>query len=268
MTKADWREPTTDGEASARSRGRRRFNALQRDRAEYRRLQVRKRLPALQAEAWASFPDGVIPRTTTGGMLHGSLAALATELGVNRATVLKDVRTIHREDARRLEIAPRVPGLREQAGVSRRGRLPRDIVWRLSCEYGCTPRDIRNDLAIMDRTTPYTRPPVPPPGPWDVWARLRRPRPQRFTRQLTTLFDEETYAKLIATGHPSSIIRQAVEAWLSTGTHHHPDDCAMTVVKALDTDTQRRVLRSAMRLERPLVEVLAALVLIGSKKEV
>src|SRR5215211_6448739 len=70
--------------AASRAQGRQRWNALQRDRAEARRLQVRKRLPGLQKEAWAAYPEGVIPRVTTGGILHGSLAALADELGVDR----------------------------------------------------------------------------------------------------------------------------------------------------------------------------------------
>jgi hypothetical protein len=221
----------------------------------------------LQAEAWAAYPKGVIPRTTTGGILHGSLAALADELGVDRITIHKDLRTINQEDLRREEIAPRLPGLREEAGVGRRSRLPKDAVWRLSREFGVTPWVIRKDIDVIDRSTPYTRPPAPPRQPWDTWARLRRPRPQRFTRQLSTLFPEEVYEKLVATGHPASVIRQAVEAWLSTGTHHSPDDCAMTVVQSCDLSTQGMLLRSSMRLERPLVEVLTALLLVGSKKE-
>ena len=267
MTKADWSEPTTDGEASARSRGRRRFNALQRDRAEARRSQVRKRLPGLQAEARAAYPQGVIPRVTTGGMLHGALAAMADELGVSRTTIHKDVQTILREDNRREELAPRLLGLREEYGVGRKGRLPKDIVWRLSCEFGCKPYDIRRDIREIDRTVLYMRPPASTRGPWDLWAQLRQPRPKRFTRQLCTLFDEETYEKLVATGHPARIIRQAVEAWLSTGTHHSPDDCAMAVVQTCDPDTQSRLLRSAMRLERSLTQVLTSLVYVGLKKE-
>jgi hypothetical protein len=231
MTRKDWSEPTTDREASSRARGRRRFNALQRDRAEARRLQVRKRLPGLQAEAWAAYPHGVLPRVTTGGILHGSLAALADELGVDRATIKKDLQAITREDLRRDELAPRLPALREEAGVGRKGRLPKDAVWKLSREFKVTPWTIRRDIEVIDSTTPYTRPPAQTRGPWDLWARVRRPRPQRFTKQLTTLFDEETYEKLVATGHPSRIIRQAVEAWLSTGTHHSPDDCAMAVMQ-------------------------------------
>jgi hypothetical protein len=269
VSSADWSAPTTDGEALARTRGRRRLNAIQRDRAEARRLVVRKRLPALQAEVWATYPPGVIPRETTGGIgiLHGSLAALANELGVNRSTVLKDLRTIHREDLRREELAPRLPGLREEAGVGHKGRLPKDVVWRLSCQYRVTPRDIRNDIAIIDSTSTSARPPAPPRQPWDVWARLRRPRPRHFTRQLCTLLDEETYEKLVATGHPSRIVRQAVEAWLSTGTHHSPDDCAMIVVQKCDPDTQGRLLRSALRLELPLWQVLTSLLHVGLKKE-
>ena len=254
MTKADWSEPTTDGEASARSRGRRRFNALQRDRAEARRSQVRKRLPALQAEAWAAYPQGVIPRVTTGGMLHGALAAIADELGVSRTTIHNVVQTILRAAIRREELAPRLLGLREEYGVGRKGRLPKDIVWRLSCEFGCKPYDIRRDIREIILK-------------WDLWAQLRQPRPKRFTRQLCTLFDEETYEKLVATGHPARIIRQAVEAWLSTGTHHSPDDCAMAVVQTCDPDTQSRLLRSAMRLERSLTQVLTSLVYVGLKKE-
>jgi hypothetical protein len=267
MTRQDWSAPTTDHEVSARARGRRRFNALQRDRAEARRLQVRKRLPALQKEAWAAYPEGVIPRVTTGGILHGALAAMADELGVTRITIHKDVQTILREDDRREQLAPRLRGLREEFGVGRKGRLPKDMVWRLACQYAVKPRDIRRDIDVIDRTTPYTRPPSQTRGVWDVWARLRRPRPKRFTRQLTTLFDEETYEKLVATGRPSGIIRQAVEAWLSTGTHHGPDGCAMAVVQKCDPDTQGRLLRSALRLERPLWQVLTSLLHVGLRKE-
>jgi hypothetical protein len=105
MTRAEkqqrWSAPIPDHEASARAWGRHRFNALQRDQAEARRLQVRKRLSGLQKEAWAAYPEGVIPRTTTGGMLHGALAAMADELGVSRTTIHKDVQTILREDNRR-----------------------------------------------------------------------------------------------------------------------------------------------------------------------
>jgi hypothetical protein len=205
---------------------------------------------------------------TTGGIgiLHGSLAALAKELGVNRSTILKDLRTIHREELRREELAPRLPGLREETGVSRKGRLPKAVVWRLACQYAVTPRDIRNDIAIIDSTSTYPRPPAPPRQPWDLWARLR-PRPSHLTRQLTTLFDEETYEKLVATGHPSTIIRQATAAWLDSGTHHGADDCAMAVVQRCAPEVQGRLVRSADRLKLPLVEVLAALLLIGSKRE-
>ena len=267
MTRQDWSAPTTDHEADSRARGRHRFNALQRDRAEARRIQVRKRLPGLQAEAWAAYPEGVIPRTTTGGILHGSLTKLADELGVGRVTIKKDIQVIEREDSRREQLAPRLLGLREEYGVGRKGRLPKHVVWRLACEYACKPRDIRHDIRVIDSTFPYTRPPAQTRGPWDTWAQLRQPRPKRFTRQLCTLFDEETHEKLVATGHPSRVIRQAVEAWLSTGTHHSPDDCAMAVVQKCDPDTQSRLLRSALRLELPLWQVLTSLLHVGLKKE-
>jgi hypothetical protein len=267
MTRQDWSAPTTDHEASSRAQGRQRWNALQRDRAEARRLQVRKRLPGLQKEAWAAYPEGVIPRVTTGGILHGSLAALADELGVDRVTIKKDLQTITREDLRREQLAPRLLDLREEFGIGRKGRLPKATIWQLSHEFKVTPWVIRRDIDVLDRTTPYTRPPAQTRGPWDLWARVRRPRPQRFTKQLSTLFDEETYEKLVATGHPSGIIRQAVEAWLSTGTHHGPDDCAMAVVQKCDPDTQGRLLRSALRLERPLWQVLTSLLHVGLKRE-
>jgi hypothetical protein len=262
-----WSAPTTDHEASSRARGRYRFNVLQRDRAEARRLQVRKRLPALQAEVWAKYPHPLIPRTTADGFLYGSLTKLASELGVGRVTIKKDIQVIEREDGRREQLAPRLLGLREEYGVGRKGRLPKHVVWRLACEYACKPYDIRRDIREIDRTFPYTRPPAQTRGPWDTWAHLRQPRPKRFTRQLCTLFDEETYEKLVATGHPSRIVRQAVDAWLSTGTHHSADDCAMVVVQKCDPDTHSRLLRSALRLELPLWQVLTSLIHVGLRKE-
>jgi hypothetical protein len=266
MTRKDWSAPTSQGEAFARARGRRRLHALQRDRAEARRLLVRKRLPSLQAEAWRKYPKGMIPRVTVGGILYGSLARLADELGVDRATIKKDLRTIEREDLRRLELAARLPALREEAGVSRKGRLPKDMVWRLSGQFRVTPWVIRQDIRVIDTTTTYTRPPAPKRQPWEQWARLR-PRPSHFTRQLTTLFSEKTYEQLIATGHPSRIIRQAVEAYLSTGTHHSTDDCAMVIAQACAPETIGRLMRVCERLNRPLIEVLAAFLLVRSKEE-
>jgi hypothetical protein len=141
------------------------------------------------------------------------------------------------------------------------------VIFRLACEYACKPYNIRRDIREIDLTFPYTRPPAQTRGPWDLWAQLRQPRPKRFTRQLCTLFDEETYEKLVATGHPAMVVRQAVAAWLCTATHHAPDDCAMAVVQTCDPDTQSRLLRSALRLERSLTQVLTSLIYVGLKKE-
>jgi hypothetical protein len=265
MTTADWSQPTSQGEAFARARGRRCLTATQRHRAEVRRLQVRRRLPGLQKDVWATCPEGMVPRVTVGGILHKALTALADELGVHPTTIRKDLQTIAREDLRRWEIAQRLPALREEAGVSRKGRLPKDVVWRLACEFSVTPWTIRQDIATIDASSTYTRPPSPKTQPWDQWARLR-PRPTILPRRVSTRLPEHVYQQLLAHGEVSLIVRRAIEAYLDTGTHHHTEDCAMTVVRKCAPDAQDRLVRTAERLKLPLWEVLASLLLLRSKE--
>lgn len=265
MYRKDWSAETSWDEVKARAHGRRRLAATQRDRVAARRLQVRRRLPVLQKDVWTSCPESVIPRVTVGGILCEALTTLAHELGVAVNTIRKDLQTIEREDLRRVEIAPRLPALRNEAGVSRKGRLPKDVVWRLACEFAVTPWTIRRDIATIDASSTWTRPPAPKTQPWDQWARLR-PRPTTLPRRVSTRLPERVYQQLTAHGEVSLIVRKAIEAYLDTGTHHSTDDCALRVAQRCEPSTQDTLVRTAERLHLPLVEVLASLLLLRSKE--
>ena len=65
----------SDGEAAARAGGRRKYNALRRDRAEFRRIEVADRL-------------------VTYGWTYGVQARIAEELGVSDATISRDLKAI------------------------------------------------------------------------------------------------------------------------------------------------------------------------------
>ena len=67
----------SDGEAAARAGGRRKYNALRRDRAEFRRIEVADRL-------------------VTYGWTYGVQARIAEELGVSDATITRDLKAIFR----------------------------------------------------------------------------------------------------------------------------------------------------------------------------
>jgi hypothetical protein len=70
-----WSQWVSDGEAAARAAGRRRYNALRRDRAQYRRIQVAELL-------------------LSGGWNYGAQARIAEELGVSDATISRDLKAI------------------------------------------------------------------------------------------------------------------------------------------------------------------------------
>ena len=222
MHRADWGAQTTQGEAFARARGRRRFAATRRDQAEARRLLVRRRLPALRKEAWATCVPGEVPRVTVGGIPCAAVKTLADELGVSPGTIRKDLLTIEREDLRRQDITTQLPGLRDEAGVSRaKGRLPKDVIWKLACFFNVRPWTIRRDIAAIDATTIWPRAPARQPHPWDLWTKMQ-PRPAELPRRHTVRLPQGLHRRLTEYGNPSLVIRQALNAFLDTGTHHRP----------------------------------------------
>jgi hypothetical protein len=220
----------------------------------------------LQKEAWTTCPEGEIPRVTVGGILREALTTLANELGVDATTIRQDIKIIAREDLRRLEIAPRLPALREEAGVSRKGRLPKNVVWCLACEFSVTPWMIRQDIATIDAASTSTRPPSPKTHPWDLWARLR-PRPTTLPCWFGLRLPEDLDQWLRAQDDPADTARRVLKAYRDdTQGRHSRDDCAMTVVRNCDPDTIDRLVRTAERLNLPLVEVLTSLLLVHSKE--
>jgi hypothetical protein len=259
MPRTDWSAETSWDEVKARARGRRRFNTLQRDRAEVRRLQVSKRLYELREKAWNAGHLEWMPR--------GVVAQLAEEFGCKRQTISQDVQTIEREELRRMQIALRLPALRLEAGVGRKGRLPKDVVWRLACEFHVTPWTIRQDIRVIDRTTPYPRPPAPTRQPWDLWARLR-PRETHLPRRMSVRMSEETYQWYSAQDDPSDEIRRALEEHRGqTKGYHTLDDCAFRVAQACPGEVQGRLVGTAVRLALPLIDVLKSLLLVRLKGE-
>ena len=70
-----WSEWVSDNEAAARAGGRRRYNALRRDRALYRRIQVTERV-------------------LSDGWTYGTQARIAEELGVSHSTISRDLKAI------------------------------------------------------------------------------------------------------------------------------------------------------------------------------
>lgn len=74
---ASWAAHTTNDEAIARARARRRYNAMRRDMARLRQVEVVRKLAAY-------------------GIYHGVQARIAEELGVSKATISRDVRAVLR----------------------------------------------------------------------------------------------------------------------------------------------------------------------------
>jgi hypothetical protein len=262
MTKAEsrqqWSAPTSDGEAYARARGRRRYAAVQRDRALARRALVHKRLSELRKEAWAKGSLDWIPK--------GAVAQIAVELGYAHQTISMDIKVIEREELRHMALAPRLPVLREEAGVGYRGRLPKSVIHRLAYEYGVRPWTVRRDIAAIDRHSPPT-PPAPMRGVWDCWAHLR-PRPTKFPAWLRARVTQDTYDWFMARENPSEAIRLALEEYRGgTQGYHTLEQCAFRVAQACHWDVHGRLVRTAMRLSRPLVEVLSSLIRGGLQKE-
>jgi hypothetical protein len=268
MHRTDWSAETSWDEVKARARGRRSWQVTQRVRAEARRQQIRERLAALRRDVWAQCEAGEIPRVTVGGISRQAVTDLAERLGVAPSTIREDIRAIDREDMRRQDLAQRLPALREEAyAQGARRRLPKDTIWRLAREFDVHPQIIRMDIRAIN-ACPLWRPPrrTPLDDPRFPWTRSR-PRPTTLPRRLTVRLPEELYQALIATGDASRIIRQALEAYLDSGSHHSRDTCARVVVSACDPETIDRLVRTSERLELPLSRVLASLLLVRLKEE-
>jgi hypothetical protein len=174
----------------------------------------------------------------------------------------------YRAKHRQAQLAQRLIDLQREtmaAGMIR--RLPWGAIEALAVEFGVSESVIRNDIKVIDSW------PDPAPAPqkklrdprWG-WA-YSRPRPTHFPRKVSVMLPEELYQQAIAKGHFPTIVRRALETFLDRGQAHTADDCARVVAGAADLGTQDRVVRLAERFERPLVEVLAALVLTGAKRE-
>jgi hypothetical protein len=83
---------------------------------------------------------------------------------------------------------------------------------------------------------------------------------------MTVRLPEELYQALIAKGDPSRLVRQAVEVYLDTGTHHSTNDCALNVAEVCNPDTISRLIKTAERLQLPLAKVVASLLLVQSNE--
>lgn len=149
------------------------------------------------------------------------------------------------------------------------GWVPRGVVAQLAAEFGVDKSVISKDIKIINQWPDSTPPPPPRQklrDPRWSWA-YSRPRPTRFPRQFTLMLPEEHYQALLSKGDPARHIRRAIETYLDAGSAHSTDDCAHTVAKACDLDTQDKIVRTAERLELPIWQVVTALLLIGSKRE-
>lgn len=176
-----------------------------------------------------------------------------------------------RARVRRVQVAKRLIVLQQEAWA--KGSLewmPRGVIAQLANEFGCNRQTISKDIKAID-AWPASTPPPPPRkklrDPRFAWA-YSRPRPTTLPRRMTVRLPEDLYQALITKGDPSRLVRQAVEAYLATGTHHTTDDCARMVAQACEFDTQDRLVRTAERLHLPLIEVLASLILLRSKEAV
>jgi hypothetical protein len=175
----------------------------------------------------------------------------------------------YRAKHRQNQLAKRLIELQHEAmaaGMIR--RLPWGAIEALASEFGVSESVIRNDIKVIDNW-PDPKPPQPRQrlrDPRWSWA-YSKPRPTHFPRKVSVMLPEELYQQAIAKGDLPTIIRKTLEVYLDRGQAHSRDDCALLVAAAADLGTQDRVVRLAERLERPLVEVLAALVLTGAKRE-
>lgn len=176
----------------------------------------------------------------------------------------------YRAERRRNQLAQRLVELqREAMAAGMIQRVPWGAIQALATEFGVSERTIRHDIEVIDAWPDPT--PAPPPqkklrDPRWSWA-YSRPRPTTLPRKVSVMLPEELYQQAIARGDLSTIVRNALRVYLDSGQAHSRDDCAMTIARACDPGTQDRLVRSAERLELPLVEVVAALLLVGSKKE-
>lgn len=86
MNRSEWREEVTNGEAYARARGRRRYNAKRRKEMEGRRLLVTLLIKRFRDRL---MDPGGQPRLVRGGQ-----AKLARDFGVHRSVICRDMRAL------------------------------------------------------------------------------------------------------------------------------------------------------------------------------
>jgi hypothetical protein len=182
-----------------------------------------------------------------------------------------------RANARRVKVARRLAVLQQEAWHRfDRGEstlppswIPRGTIAQLAKEFGVNRQTISADIAAID-SWPAPTPPAPPRkklrDPRFPWA-YSRPRLTTLPRRITVRLPEALYQELIVKGDPVHLVRKAIETFLDSGSHHSRDDCALVVAEMCDADTIARLIKTAERLKRPLVEVLASLLLVGSRKE-
>ena len=130
-----------------------------------------------------------------------------------------------------------------------------------------SPTTIARDIKTID-AWPVPEPPHPPRkrlrDPRFQWARKRTEHP--LAHRVTVRVSDDLYQRLSAQGDVSRVIRTAIEGYLDTKSAHTRDDCALTLAKACDPDTQDRLVQTAERLNLPLWGVLSSLLLVRSKE--
>ena len=99
-----WSDWVSDGEAAARAAGRRKYNALRRDRARYRRIQVAE---LVMSDGWT----------------YGFQARIAEELGVSHSTVSRDLRVLFPAAIQCPVRVPTSPGAVAGAGAAGSGEV-------------------------------------------------------------------------------------------------------------------------------------------------
>ena len=173
---------------------------------------------------------------------------------------------------RQAQLAKRLVELQREAmaaGMIR--RLPWGAIEQLATEFGVSERTIRQDIKAIDRW-PDPAPPQPRQrlrDPRFAWA-YSRPRPTTLPKKVSCMLTEEQDAWLRAHADPPAALRRAIAHEMAREGQHYEDlldEAALVIATACDFDTQDRLVRRAEKLKLPLAKVLAALLLVQSKRE-
>jgi hypothetical protein len=177
-----------------------------------------------------------------------------------------------RAKVRRLEVAKRLDELR-RAQLAQpfdpTGPIPswisKGAVKTLAAEFKVSEDTIRQDIRVIDSW------PDPAPrrkrarvhDPRFAWAREHRRRPLVITARVRLRLAPDVLTQIQARGEVQEVIRRAIDAYLDTGSAHRSHDCALTMLRELEPGTQDRVALMAKRLNKPLAEMLASVLLVA-----